>query len=222
MNNSIIQKNNLLDEWLALEEFFSINNYNPVGDSEVIYIEGRAKKPKVLFCAPHALNHYRDSQLKIADVFTGSLCQLLAKQTDQPGLVATLPTKHSDNLGFGHDYVSHIRNKVNDGVLIVDIHGMSDLHGYDICIGTGPNPSDRVNKLAENLTNDLSEYKVSINYPFSASAKHTVTNFVQTNLRGDSIQIEIASRLRCPQNNTQDCKDFLDSVTDVINRYLER
>lgn len=220
MNNSII-KNNLLDEWLALEEVFSINNYNPVGDSEVIYLEGVSKQPRVLFCAPHALNHYRDSQLKIADVFTGSLCQLLAKQTDQPGLVAIAPTKNFDNLGFGHDYVSHIRNKVNDGVLIVDIHGMSDLHGCDICIGTGPNPSDRVNKLAENLANDLSEYKVSINYPFDASAKHTVTNFVQTDLRGDSIQIEITSRLRQPHHNGQDSKIFLEKITDVINGYLE-
>lgn len=221
MNNLIIQKNDLLDEWLALEEVFSINNYNPVGDDEVIYLEGVSKQPRVLFCAPHALNHYRNNQLKVADVFTGSLCQLLAKQTNQPGLVAIAPTKKSDNLGFGHDYVNHIKNKVNTGVLIVDIHGMSDLHGYDICIGTGPNPSDRVNKLAENLANDLSDYRVSINHPFSASAKHTVTNFVQTNLKGDSIQIEIASRLRRPHHNGPDSKIFLEKITDVIKSYLE-
>lgn len=221
MKNFIIQKNDFLDEWLALEEVFSINNYNPIGDDEVIYLDGDSDNHRVLFCAPHALNHYRNNQLKVADVFTGSLCQLLAKQTNQPGLVAIAPTKESDNLGFGHDYINHIKNKVDTGVLIVDIHGMSDLHGYDICIGTGPNPSDRVNELAENLANDLSEYKISINYPFSALAKHTITNFVQADLKGDSIQIEIASRLRQPHHNGQDSKIFLEKITNVINDYLE-
>lgn len=222
MNQPIAIKNNLIEKWLELETIFSNNNYNPIGGDQVIYWEGSPiSSQKVLFCAPHALNHYRDNQLKIADVFTGSLCQLLAERTDQPGLISVAPDKKVDNLGFGFEYINHIKSKVADSAMIIDIHGMSDAHGYDICIGTGPNPSARVKKLANNLACDLSDYSVSINYPFNAQSKYTMTNFIQTNLMGDSIQIEIASKLRRPDWNSNDCEIFLDRVTRLAIEYLQ-
>lgn len=220
MGSLVSKKQDLLNEWLALEDIFAANNYNPNNDDEVIYIEGSSSRPIVMFCAPHALNHYRNNKLKIADIFTGSLCQILAKQSNQPGLISTLPTKNSKHLGFGKDYLDHVKDKTKKGAMIVDIHGMSDSHGFDICIGTGPNPSTRIKDLAINLANTLPEYKVSINHPFDGSPDYTMTNFVQNNLKGDSIQIEISSRLRRPDRNSNDSSIFLHKINNLIKEHL--
>jgi len=221
MPQTIITTNNLIDEWVNLEGYFSNNNYNPIDSQEIIYLKNTSNmSQKVLFCAPHALNHYRDNKLKIADVFTGSLCQLLSKNTNQPGLVSTRPFKDSKNLGFGDNFINRIADSVDRGLMVVDIHGMSDHYNCDICIGTGPNPSSRVTKLADRIISDLPEYKVSINCPFDAVSKHTITNFVQTKLMGDSIQIEIASRLRRPDRSVNDCQVFLTKTMNLINEYL--
>lgn len=220
MNGIISQKEVSLKEWLALEDIFAANNYNPNGGDQVIYIEGNSDSPKLMFCAPHALNHYRGNKLKVADIFTGSLCQLLAEQSNQPGLISIAPMNDDGFRSFGDDYINHIKEKTRLGAMIIDIHGMSNAHGCDICIGTGPNPSARVNNLAKKLVNNLNEYKVSINYPFNATADYTMTNFVQTNLKGDGIQIEISSKLRRPDLNEKDCAIFLERITSLLNEHV--
>jgi len=220
MSSTVSTKEELLGELSRLEVYFSDNNYNPKNRQATCNMNNSlTSTSKLLFCAPHALNHYRNNALKIADVFTGSLCQLLANNTGQSWLVSTSPDNKLEYLGFGQDYICQIENAVENGLMIVDVHGMSDQHNFDICIGTGPNPSIRTINFANKLVSELSDYKISINYPFNATAEHTITNFVQTKLSGDSIQIEIASRLRCADNNLNGCSVFLD---DIVNFFVDQ
>jgi len=222
MSSTVATKEELLGELSRLEVYFSENNYNPKSRQITDNMNNSlTSKSKLLFCAPHALNHYRNNNLKIADVFTGSLCQLLANNTGQPWLVSTSPDNKLEHLGFGQDYMSQIENAVKNDLMIVDIHGMSDRHNFDICIGTGPNPSIRTVNLANKLVSELSDYKISINYPFSATSEHTITNFVQTKLSGDSIQIEITSRLRCATGNLNGCSVFLDDIVSFFDEQLK-
>lgn len=214
-------RDDLLNEWLQFESYFSDNNYNPKkGQLDLSLDHSHLNSSKFLFCAPHALNHYRNNNLKVADVFTGSLCQLLAIKTNQSVLISTRPDTGLEYLGFGRDYIGQIKNAVNDGLIVVDIHGMSDRHNLDICIGTGPNPSKKVISFVDRMIIELPGYKISVNYPFSAKSDHTITNFVQTKLSGDSIQIEIAARLRRADSDSGECTVFLNDISNFFENYL--
>jgi len=217
-----ISDRKLLKEWITLEKQFSNNNYNSVGHFNTFDLSRtNVSFQEILFCAPHALNHFRNNKIKIADVSTGSLCQILTENTGQSGLISTCPDEDVTFMGFGREYISRIKNAVDNELMIVDLHGMSDKYDLDICIGTGPNPSPRVDRLVEYLVNDLVEYRISINEPFSALGSHTITNFVQTKLGGDAIQIEIASGLRDLKCNPDKCEVFLSSIIKAFNSYIE-
>jgi len=218
---SDISNKDLLDNWLDLECNFSNNHYNSINQINNIEIgQANDSSRKILFCAPHAFNHFRYNKIKVADIFTGSLCQVLAKATGQSGIVSTCPDNNPDYMGFGYKYLHQIERAVSNKLLIVDLHGMSNKYGLDVCIGVGANPSIRVNQLVKCLMNDLVDYRVSINEPFAALAEYTITNFVQTKLLGDAVQIEIASKLRDPTNNPIECGVFLRTIAKSFSRYL--
>lgn len=220
MSSSNTLTQGLTADWLQLEKSFSCDDYNS-NVSQVGYVPSNYQAADILFCAPHALNHFRHGNVKVADVYTGSLCRILSNQTKQASLVPTCLGDKSCDLGLGHGYLQSVRDAAAKGQFIVDLHGMSDLHGFDLCLGTGPNPSARVLQLVDFLTENLIDYSVSVNTPFNAMADYTVTNYVQTKLFGDALQVEIAARLRSPDNNLNECEAFLAKLIDVFNSYLE-
>jgi len=222
MSQIVSVDDNLVKDWLDFETFFSSNHYNPIGDDEIVYLndDSTVTSSKVLFCAPHALNHYRHDNLKVADIFTGSLCQVLAVNTNQAGLIPICPNRSLGLLGFGDEFMDCLKKSVANGLIVIDLHGMSNDYDCDICIGTGPKPSARVSKLANRLASGMDGYKVSLNDPFDAKPGYTVTNFVQTKLNGDAVQIEISSRFRRPDLHVGDCQVFLDKVVALINQYV--
>ena len=219
MSISSVVDEKAIAEWLLIEEQFSYDNYNHLKLLNNPY-QRASESAQILFCAPHALNHFRHNKIKIADIFTGSLCCLLSEKTNQANLVPVCLSKKSDYLDLGCEYVQRVKYAVESGLIIVDIHGMSDDYGLDVCIGAGPKPSVMVNNLCNYLADKLSDYKVAINSPFNALANYTVTNFVQTRLGGDAIQIEIASHLRNPKYNSTECGIFFERLSQVFKSFL--
>lgn len=206
-------------DWIQIEKSFSCDNYNN-NTNQVGCAPSNHQAADILFCAPHALNHFRHGNIKVADIYTGSLCRILSGRTNQASLVPTCLGDKFYDLGLGYGYLQAVRDAAARGQLIVDLHGMSDLHGFDICIGTGPNPSPRVLRLVDFLVDSLVDYNVSVNDPFDAMADYTVTNYVQTKLFADALQIEIAARLRSPDANSDECEAFLLKLIDVFNAYI--
>lgn len=206
----------LAKDWLMFESAFSFDNYNKFSESHPSF-KADLSNHRILFCAPHALNHFRHNNLKIADLYTGSLCQLLARETGQSSLVASKTS--NDFMGLELNYIKKLNSAVEKGLFVVDLHGMSSRYGYDVCIGLGPNASSRVVDFKNHVVNSLNDYNISINFPFNASAKHTMTNYVQTKLSGDALQIEISSELRDPINQSEKSKKFIIDFTNCIKSY---
>lgn len=94
-------------------------------------------KNNVLLSAPHAVK----SRDKLADMYTGSIVEYIAKQT---GCFAIIrcgnlnDNPNEDNYGIGLYYKYEILELIEKyGIkYLFDIHGCSNIHNLDIDIGT--------------------------------------------------------------------------------------
>jgi len=110
------------------------------GDFSVVETSGG----RVLFTAPHAVCHYAagtPGKVKGADVGTGDLAIKLAAESGSRALVAQAPWPGNANA----DSVSvcvfkqRVLRLLDDGLVttVIDLHGMSERHGLDVCVGSG-------------------------------------------------------------------------------------
>ncbi|WP_167140536.1 hypothetical protein [Diaminobutyricimonas sp. TR449] len=84
--------------------------------------------------------------------------------------------------------------------LIIDLHGMSDSHGIDLCVGLGRHPGGLAIEASQVIQNAFAGYRVTENYPFSAQADYTLTSFVQREHMTECIQVEIGAAYRDPSS----------------------
>lgn len=204
-------------QWVALNQPYASNSNRGAGMPDSVAYAERGSST-LLLTAPHAVRHYRNEDLKDkkADVWTGSLCEILGEKLNVPTLTAA---------GFkqewhtwderNDDFKSIVAAAADRQAFVVDLHGMQDHHNVDICIGLGPNPSEKVMIFADKLRTALAPLNVAINKPFDATPSFTVTSFVQ--LRGgDGLQIEIASRLRRPKSNPDGSAYFVQVLASAL------
>lgn len=204
-----------LEHWDELEAYFRANRYDGSADpDEILHIT--ASGPYV-FSAPHAINHFRDGQVKIADRWTGSLSLILGHALDSSVIVPLGPISDWTSWDDRSDeFVSALRAQEHQGRIVIDLHGMSDRHNTDLCIGLGPEPSPKVIAFAEFIIQSLPAYVSRTNDPFTAQPSYTVTSFLQTQAAVDACQFELAARLRDPAN--PGAIKFAHSLIEVLAR----
>lgn len=234
---------NRIEEIKALEKLFSDNQYNGAGKEPFVIEEGTIP---IMLSAPHAVNQFREGQVKWADMYTGGIACYLHKVTgchliysckftesdpnyDEPG-----NNKYQDAL---RDYLS--RHKV---YLLMDLHGAAKKREYAVEMGTAPaqNPiscvvcdedpslheykfiDDDIKTIFENRFKNLllDQKKVWKNVIFDAGDQNTVTKYISKNTETACVQLEINGNYRDPSNKEAfDC--LIESLIEIIRHFSD-
>lgn len=204
--------------WDLRERKYRANDYYGAGRPAAVEIlDGSAR---LLLTAPHSLHHFRHGRKKSADRYTGSYAELLHAALDARAVIPTGPIGSWDTWEDRDDPFRHALDRLcTPSTLVVDLHGMSDSHGVDVCLGLGPAPSTASEDVAHHLAEDLRPYRVSIGTPFSATPHYTVTAYVQTRTPADAIQIEMAANIRNPAQDPERSADFLRRLIRGLEKF---
>ena len=210
---------NLARTWDQAERPFAANAYDGRGTSEVDYQPSRSK---LLVTAPHAVNHHRHARPKLADRWTGGLATLTGQALGAAVLIAS--SRVPDWTAWAErtdDFARALRSEVAAGAVVIDVHGMSDTHGVDICIGTGTAPTALSTDLAALIEAKLEAYQVGINEPFAARAPYTVVDYVSGLGGRGALQIEVAARLRNPSEHPSEAETFASLFLEALRASIE-
>lgn len=165
----------------------------------------------IVFCAPHAKRFQRkNGSFKPGEPSTGELALLMAKRLKAVALV--------QNSG---DPVPQFRQRLKNnypGYVLVDLHGMKDDHGIDVNLGVGLRPSAKVQKLNAAIMEAVmaSGFGVSVNNPFPAIKKRTLTRYFQS-LGHTAVQVEMTRRIR---NSHREMEKLCKALADASRQYL--
>nr|WP_232541488.1 N-formylglutamate amidohydrolase [Nocardia bovistercoris] len=204
--------------WDLRERKYRANDY--YGEGRPAAIDILDGSTGLLVTAPHSLHHFRHGRKKPADRYTGSYAELLHAALDATAVIPTGPIGRWENWEDRDDPFRHALDRLSTpSTLVVDLHGMSDRHGVDVCLGLGPAPTAASEELAHRLAEELHPYQVSINTPFAATPHYTVTAYVQTRTPADAIQIEMAANIRNPVLHPKRSGDFLGRLIRGLERF---
>lgn len=208
----------LAEEWVRRERRFRADHYHGTGESGEVELTERGGRFSI--SAPHSLNHFRDRAVKIADICTGSMAELLGARLGASTLVPVGPIEAWDTwVARDDDFRIALDRMVATTGLHIDLHGMLSDHGVDICIGLGPHPSDTEAGFADHLTTSLDGYVVTTNDPFGAKADFTVTSYLQTSARVPSVQLEVSADFRDPKGRPAESAELLTRLSAAIHGF---
>ena len=178
-------------------------------------------KLPVLVSAPHAVRHMRQKKIKPSDEFTGSMAYLLNSLLNCHSLSVTKLYGGDPNFDSTCIYKEYIKTISQEFKLklVIDLHGASRVHDFDLDIGTMNGTSLLgKEKYGQLLKKHLGAYginNISENH-FTVSGQETVTAFVSGVLNIPTIQLEINKRFRAPHQNPGDYCRLLCALSEFI------
>lgn len=199
---STLSRMDELSDWQLAERQFSAKSYDgaaPAGTTSGVLALPAIAGTLVVFTAPHAVNHRRNDQVKLADRGTGGLAVALHERAGVGALVTAQYVGGDANFDRSHPLKDLLFATRPQPRAVVDLHGMREGDGRaDVVIGTSRDrvlgfPLGQVAKAfleAEGLV-------VSIDEPFDACRATSVTRFAH-DLGIPAIQLELAPTLRPP------------------------
>jgi hypothetical protein len=163
--------------------------------------------------------------LKAEDSNTGGITEYLCNVNNCYGIIRNhnrLDDPNKDDFGFGLAYKQKIMSAIKeyDIKLVLDIHGCSNLHDFDFCIGTnsGRNLNGQ-NNILKILNVGLSFIgKTAIDEHFNASLDGNISKYVSHNSSIPSIQLEISSDFRRDSKHLEQLLLALQTSIDNINK----
>jgi hypothetical protein len=185
----------LLAEWMRLEERYRANSYNGSGASDEIHVSCEARG--LLLVAGHSVAQTRSGRRKKPDLRTGGLAELVGAHAGVSVLTAVGSGSGDPNRDEEHPLKLALRELAPTHAVVIDLHGMSDEHELDLCVGSGN--AVQQSGLAARCVRGAEEagLEVSLDEPFPARRRATLTSTAQR-LGCDAIQLEIAARRRDP------------------------
>ncbi len=205
----------IASRWEALQKEFWQHWAELTPDGALRHREGSLP---VLLTAPHATVHRREGARKAADLRTGSLVELLSERTGAGFLATTSSHPFDANWDApATPFHDRLMELLAADTLVIDVHGMSDSHGSDICIALGPEPGTRAHTAANRFAAAAKRagFRVTVNTPFDASRSTTITSYIQSH-GGDAFEIEIARRFREPDRYPEAAERLVEWLTDCI------
>lgn len=187
---AVALQDGMAEAWMRHEDAILAN----AKGQQIVRVAGRRR---CLLSAPHAVNHWRAGEEKRADLHTGGLALALAGEMECSAVVSVAPGPTDPNWdGRETDYYRALM--AMPVATVLDLHGMRDGLGSDICLALGECPSKRVIALARRLAaaGQRLGLEVTINHPFRAHAP-ALTSLLQADGR-DALELEIARRFRDP------------------------
>ena len=212
------------EQTLLLEKKYAENRYNGSIEqsSPFTVLTGPVN---ILLSAPHSVNHFRQQRSKKADVYTGALAELLHESTGCISIMSSRFSMEDPNFITGGTYKKALSALCRDHSvsLIIDIHGASESHSFDIDLGTIHGRSIRkedVSRIRSIFTSNGIE-DVRENNTFSASHAGTITHYAMSELQIPAIQIEINRRFRKPEEDIGSFMRLLTSLEEIIHYYAK-
>lgn len=185
-----------------VERQFSARSYQgkPAGPG---VIEIRGNTP-IILSSPHATNHPRDGQAKLADMFTGTLAIQLAGLVGAHALIYARTTDEDPNYDADGHFKRQLRSLVarTQAGFVLDLHGMSQERLADFEFGTayGATLGQRPILLATFVETfkKAGVDNIVINGLFPAARPTTIASFTWRTCQVPAIQLEIHKRYRDP------------------------
>ena len=177
-------------------------------------------KIPVLLSAPHSVEHLREGNLKIAEEETGAIVQIIAELANCSCIYKTYNNNDDANYDIErNEYKEKIIEIIKDNNIkvLIDMHGASNKHEFDIEIGTDNNKNLNGNNeildlLIRKLKNNGIE-KIYVDSRFKASSIHTICKYVSSNVNIPCIQMEIVGKYRY--------KDYHEGIQKLVNAIKE-
>lgn len=183
-------------QWSMEEPSFAANEYS--GEA----LPGRVRRVTssngVYFTAPHAVAHWRETRHKIADVNTGGLALALAAELGAGAIVQAGAALRDGNWYPEAELKTHLSRELPNARVVLDLHGMRDNYGVDVCLGTGLNQA-AAQPVIDVLAPAFADVGLrwGVNDPFDATPPGTLTNYCHA-AGVPAVQLELARSLRTP------------------------
>ena len=185
-------------------------------------------KLPILLSAPHAVNQTRDGKIKFADKMTGSMVELLCKETGAYGIIRTYNMQDdpsADNTGHGLLYKKAILELMERKPIrcLIDLHGCRDNSAFDMDIGTNQGKNTQGNQeLISWVRDQLAKAgRTGVDYFYTAERNTTVCNYVSSEKGIPCIQIELSATLRTDPDKLISLISALEEVITHVERQLE-
>lgn len=231
----------LIDEIKELETLFSDNQYDGSGKEAFVIEEGTIP---IMISAPHAINQFREGQVKWADMYTGGIARYLHKMTGCHLIYSCMFTETDPN--YDEPGTNRYQDAIKDylskhqAYILIDLHGAAKKREYAIEMGTAPeqNPvpgviyeedpslheykfiAKRIKEVMEKhfADCDVDRKEVWKNRIFGAGNQNTVTKYISENTSTSCIQLEINGLYRDPGNVTE-FTALVNSLIELINYF---
>jgi hypothetical protein len=212
----------LLQRLVALETAVTPKHPPTNGQSPFVHEPGQLP---ILLSAPHGTAHRRNGRVKAEEGFTSALARLVAAETGAHVLYTQFLSPDDPNYEPDTPYKTALRRIVQKyGIcFVLDIHGMSDRHGFGLALGTMNGRSCprqeplilqtlQTHGFHQSTKAEVRQYDrlrwdhfVLNHSRFTGGViNHTVTKFVVEELGVAAVQIELCSSLRVVQSVTTD------------------
>ena len=139
----------------------------------------------VLISACHATSHIRSGCIKIGEKMTGVLAIALGLSLKAKVVLPIRQQSDDPNFDlYSGTYKTTVAGLINDCGLVLDLHGMTDSHHSDICLGFGhhqlqpPELSFIETLQSRGRQNRL---RLTLNSPFASCHPGTIAEFARTN-----------------------------------------
>ena len=191
-----------LAEWARRESKYRANSYQGIGAPDELFIATGTRL--VLLTAPHSVAQVRDGERKKPDLRTGGLAELVAVETEAGTLTALGSGAGDPNWDAEHEFKRALDELTKTHPFVLDLHGMDDRYGLDVCIGSGSVKQNHNASLVAKCEASARSagLRVSVDHPFSGDSPWTITSTAQR-LGCSAVQIEIAAHRRDPQRNPE-------------------
>jgi hypothetical protein len=204
-----------LSLWVQAEEQFAANRYSGADDALPV-LSGSASS-RVGLVAPHAVNVLVNGDVKLADRFTGGLCLAVASATNVSHVVRSRTSDEPRTWTLRTDeFAKAVGRLIGQSQIILDLHGMRDDHGVDVCLGRGPSPHEGHDALVDICKAGFSGFDVRVDEPFSGRPSHTVMSLLHS-VGAVGLQLEIAARWRDPLARPNDALAFFTAFSQVVS-----
>lgn len=157
----------------------------------------------IVISASHATPHIRHGRKKLAESKTGAIALLLGQILGGVSILPLLPQNDDPNFDLieSGPYKTILASLLSQETALLDIHGMKDGAGAELCIGTGglkPTPENS-KAICDSLILSFGQVGMTatIDDPFDASYPGTIAAFGRSRCRA-SIQIELSVSSRVP------------------------
>jgi hypothetical protein len=204
------QKDLLLGRWEYFEEIYQ---RTCDGKPREIFEKRVFGDRQLVFCAPHATELFARGRLKPAEARTGSLADLMAEYF---GGVSLKTIGYPLSTAGLRDEVSTLPSEY----IFIDLHGMRDVYGIDLCVGLGPQPNVLCNRIGGALLHlsESNSLKCSVNEPFAATSPHTLTRLVQSQ-KGVALQVELSHECRDFKNRNKNLQ-VIHTLIGALKRFI--